>query len=206
MSSTFIKKTINLLLLTIIVCLISGCSKTNSVESEIKNIIENSENYSLDVRKYYASLWADGKYSYWLYNKEHEVVKSGKNLPREMDIMMCNDYTVKLSLQSGTGISARGTFYYNIENDLLSETYYSVLSEFENLVAYANYNKIIVRDIYDENVFYQEITEFKYMLSDMIDPFVEARFSSDGKSIEITYYSNDDYEQVSEAFELIKNK
>ncbi|MBQ3565685.1 MAG: hypothetical protein IJA12_00760, partial [Oscillospiraceae bacterium] len=104
------KISIKLLLLIMTIC-ISGCSRTdaNATDIEIKSIIENSESYSLDGNKYYTRLWADHKYFYWLYNKEHEVVKSGKNLPREMNIVMCNDYTVKLSLQSGTGISTRGT-------------------------------------------------------------------------------------------------
>lgn len=69
-------------------------------------------------------------------------------------------------------------------------------------MAYREKNKIIVRDIFDETICYKEIASFGYQLSESAEPFTDVKFINNGESLEVTYLTGDDYNEVTEIFEI----
>lgn len=190
----------------------NGCSFSENISDnsnisyeliENDEIIKNAENYKIDKNQYFEIIYADMMYYYFLYDKNHNVVKSDGPLIREPHISMVDEYLVKFTLQSGTGLSTQWGFYYDVENDIFSETFYSIFGQSDGKMIYREKEKVIVRDIFDKGRYYQEFSEFSNPLSETTEPFVNVEFINNGESIEVTYLTGDDYRKVTEIFDLI---
>lgn len=91
------------------------CTPLNSFETlPIQNVDTYGETYGSDVEtsgvktieeeRFYKIIFSDNRYCYWIYDKNHNIVKSGEPLIKKPYISMVNEYLVRVTLQSGTGI------------------------------------------------------------------------------------------------------
>lgn len=200
-----------LILVLLFSVLLNGCSFSENISDnshisheliEDDEILKSAEHYIIEKNQYYKTICADGMYYYYIYDKEYNTVKMDGPLSRSPHLSMADEHTVKFTLQSGTGLSTQWGYYYDVEQDLFSDTFYSIYDELEGIIAYGEKEKIIIRNIYDKNKYYYEINSFSNPLSCTSEPFVNVEFINDGDSIEVTYLSGDDYREITEIFEL----
>ena len=205
------KKILSLILIFLL--LLSGCSKDNGAETTTTttaddgNIVVSPTDETTDVieivedEDYYQVTCCGFMFSYTLYDKDKEVVKTVESLNRQPNIDMVDDMIVRVYIQAGTGITTRSTYYYDVENNRFSESHNAVFDYCNGLLVRADHDKVIVQSAFD-NSFYQEITDFSASFSPVAFPFVDINFIEDGQSIEVTYHSGDDYTEVTEIFEV----
>lgn len=197
-----------LLIISVICTLILiGCQQNNSQQdtSPITQPIENSaDDPTQEEIQYFVISESNGLFSYKIYNKNHQAVRSVENLTKEPAIIMVNDQIISITTQGGTGIATSSTFYYDIENDLFSTEYQSVLAQYENLVVHATSSSVIVEDIFDPNGLYQEISVFQESFSPVAFPFVKAELE-DASSVTITYLAGTEYNEITETFLIKQN-
>lgn len=192
---------------------LSGCSKNNNTEQTTTTPIDDGDivisdtDETTDVieivedEEYYKITRCGFMFSYSLYDKDKNVVKTVENIGRYPRIEMVDDMIVRVYIQAGTGITTRSTYYYDVENNRFSESYISVFDYCNGLLVHADHDKVIVRSAFD-NSFYQEFTDFSAPFSPVAFPFVDINFVEDGQSISVTYHSGDDYTEVTEIFDI----
>lgn len=202
-------KTIKPILSVILVFLFAfstfGCRK--GAEIDIPDDVQNAENTG-DADTENLSIVSSSKYytlnekgEYYIYNKDHEVVKSGED-PRA-NISMLNSGVVKFYSQAGTGISTRYNFYYDAYNDRFSETFHSVHDEYASLIAYGTAEKVTVQNMFDKAEYYREFSDFNPPLStQVVEPITSVNFVNSGRAICVTYITGDNYEEKTVIFDL----
>ncbi|MDP4120584.1 MAG: hypothetical protein Q8876_05975 [Bacillota bacterium] len=216
------KKQIILLIIcwTEIILFLSSCSNANEIKSTsnqnstsiatpssvVSKITINDLKHSTIIAqsKNYKLLKGDNQtYYYYLYDNKGTIVNEGGFLGRYPKFSSANNI-VSVSLQTGTGIETKWIYFYNTLTNKLSQTFYGVFDECNNLVAYYGQDgkSIIVQDIFDKSQYYREISSFKDTLAKDTSPIINAKFSKDLKSICITYLSQNDHNKISENFNV----
>ncbi|MDE6787701.1 MAG: hypothetical protein K2J47_00045 [Ruminococcus sp.] len=200
--------------LLIILCLMGmlwGCAKNNDSESSLPeettgaSITTESEYEVISEEQYYRLKRKDGGYSYEILDSGQNIVKSGGLYTKEPHISMLNETTVKVSYQAGTGLSTRWTFYYDTVNDEFSPEYYSVFGESDGNVVYRSGSSIIISNIFDQTKYYKEFNKFSHLIAEAAEPFIEAEIDDSGDMIKISYLTGDDFEEVTEYFDITEN-
>ena len=163
-------------------------------ESQVYGLIEEGEFYKLFLE--------NNQYYCVFYDKSGDVVKKEGPLPKRPRITTLDNSCLKVTVQAGTGLSTLWGYYYNVDDKKFSEHFDWILAESNGLVACASADKVIVRDIFDGNGYYKEITDFKYGLSVAIEPIIGCKFI-ENNSVEVTYLSGENYEEKSEIIALM---
>ncbi|MCL2152662.1 MAG: hypothetical protein FWH57_06875 [Oscillospiraceae bacterium] len=155
----------------------------------------------IEETEFFKLVWSDYLFYYYIYDNNHTVVKSEGPLSRQPRISIVDDL-VKFTLQSGTGLGTQWGYFYDTKRDVFSEILYCIHDQFNGKVALVKSDKVIIRDIFSESKYYQEITTFNEPFSKMIDPIDSVSFIDDGESIEVIYFTGDNYQEVTEIFKL----
>lgn len=190
------------LLVCILLCFISACSPYKSTlnnEPEQIEIIDSGTYYCIYKGN-------DNQVCYNIYNSEGEIVLS-ETADSPLEINMINDDIIDIESGMGTGITIHK--YYGVRENIFSKGFTYVLSNQDKLIAYIDVpkenpfenRKIIVQNIFDKNLFYK-----KYQLdfSNVDTPVIEAKFSKDGASLQLTYLSGEDQTQITTMLDLIQ--
>lgn len=193
--------------------LLVGCADNNNYVSSLSEettaslITETSENgYEIvSEEQYYRVKRRDGVYSYEILNGNGNIVRADSSYTKEPHMSMLDKSVVKVSYQAGTGLPTRWTFYYDTVNDAFSPEYYSVLGESDGNVVYISGSSIVISDIFDKTKYYKEINKFKYPLAETVEPFISAEINDNGELIKISYLTGDDFEEVTEYFDISEN-
>lgn len=190
-----------LCILCIIPC-VASCSKENetSIPFPANNKVTDA-NEIVDSGSYFTLNKKGSLYYYEVYDANGNVIVSSDPQPQYPDIEMVDDVLIRITTQGGTGIGTQISYFCNIETGKKSEDFGSVFDQCNNLVAYAQSDKLIVKSIFDD-YFYREIVDFQYPFSPAAFPFEDAQFINDGHGVRITYFTGADYETVSEEFML----
>ena len=142
---------------------------------------------------------------YEIYNSTGEIVLSEKT-DRPLEINIINDDTINIKIGMGTGLSIDK--YYSVADNIFSQEFTYVLSNHDRLIAYIDVckenpfenRKIIVQNIFDKNLYYKEYElDFSYVDT----PVIEANFSEDGTSLQLTYLSGDEQTEITAMLDLI---
>ena len=165
--------------------------------TEDEEVLENTTYYQISVSnsQYYCSF----------YNKNHQVVRVDgpfSKIPHLAVTDNGNSIIVRLTLQAGTGVGTQYGYFYDVEKTLFSEVFQSILDQSENLVAYIDKEKVVVRDIFDKTKYDKEISDFRDPFSNVAQPITNASFSEDSKTITVTYLTGENFREVSETFEI----
>ncbi len=190
-----------LFILFILFCFVSCDYPNYNVSTTTTNTNSVCQNETALKTKYYNLSYESGAYHYIIYNDMGNVVEEGSNF-RMPKISLIDETYVKFTLQTGTGLSTQWGYYYDVHQDKKSEIFTCIYDEYNELTAYGGKNKVIVQNIFDENIYYKEYSSFKQPFSDVVEPIVNAEFSDDGKYILITYLSGSNYEKITESIEI----
>lgn len=192
-------KTLVFLLIALI--FLSGCSQlTSNTSSTVATDVK--EHSVIDETAHYKIIYSNSTYSYYIYDKNHNVVKAEELLNKKPELTMVNENIVKFTMQAGTGIGTQWGYFYDAANDVFSPIYYSIYAQTNDKVAYGGVNKVIVSDIFDKENYYCEITEFKEPLSKTVQPIFGAEFIDEGNKLKVSYLSGDSYVEADEVFDL----
>lgn len=189
------------LLVCVLFCFISACSTCNTANNESKKteIIDSGTHF----RIYKGN---NNQVYYNIYNSEGGIVLSEKT-DSPLEINMINDDIIDIEIGMGTGITIHK--YYGVDENIFSQEFTYVLSNQDKLIAYIDVpkekpfenRKIIVQNIFDKNLFYKE---YQLVFSNVDTPVIEATFSKDGSSLQLTYLSGEDQAQISTMLDLIQ--
>lgn len=184
---------------TSITSLREDISSDNSSFFSVDNI-KNAE--IIDENEYYKVVKVNFLFYYNIFDENHRIVKSGGPLSRQPHILMVNDDLLRFTLQAGTGRSTQWGYYYDTKKNMFSNDFYFIFDQYNGKVAYGEENKVIVRDIFDETKYLLEITSFKEPFSNAVEPITNVEFIDDGLSVKVTYLTGDNYQEISECFDL----
>ena len=198
---------VGLFVLAVVGCvLLGGCTQHSTSDGLKKNELIYSDITEVSIvaeEPYYLIAEKNGLYSYKIYDKDKNVVRTKEKLTKQPQIVMVGEHTISVTQQAGTGIATSSTYYYDVESNQFSNVFQAVFDQREGLVVYAaDHNRIVIRDIFEENGYYQEIFEFQKPLSPAAFPFVDVKFSRDGSTVCVTYLSGNEYMEISESFEI----
>lgn len=174
---------------SVIFLLLSACSQNQikvGEQYEHREIIASGKHYSIYKGN-------GTRLCYYIYDATGKTVLSERT-DRPLKIDMLNDDIVDIEIGMGTGIIEHK--YYGVEEGVFSQVFTYVLCNSDRLVAYIDVptenpfedRKVIVQDIFDKNLFYEE---FQMDFSKNDTPVLDARFSSDGTSLQLTYLSGE---------------
>lgn len=139
--------------------------------------------------QYYQILQGEnGGYFWYIYDALQEVVFQRGSTSKCATITMITDTVVRCSLSYGTGVGATETLYYHTKKDCFSKLYYGVYNEYGERIVYADDKKLVVRDIFDKNIYYYEYTELHDDL--YIAPpssFIEISFVENGTKLKAVH-------------------
>lgn len=216
------KKTIKALCAWLIIISIflalNGCSQkqhsysNNSQDISISSIDSSVSNSELsnaqtdDQNQYYRVYNGEGiedrgYYYYELFDKSGNTIKRECTHMNEPHVSMISDDVVKVWVQTGTGMATRWAYYYNVKTGAISKSHLYPLTEKSNFIAYFSESKVIVCDMFDDQVYYKEI-RLEKELSDSYEPVEAAIFSDDLKQITITYLYGHDFQETSETVNI----
>lgn len=161
-----------------------GCS--GNVENN------SSENWTVETVSNFC-------YIYEVKDNQGNIMLAEDGLNKEPHIETIDKNTVKVWVQTGTGISARRTQYCDIENSVVSKKFNSVFCEYEGKTVYHAFRDgehyVVMQDIFDKDVFYKE-----FKLDDVsdspADAVLNAQVSKNGKELRVTYLTGDDYAET----------
>ena len=174
-----------------------------SSKSVHEGITRNEE--ILEDSTYYKVLLSNSQYYCTFYDKSHQVVRVDgpySKIPKVSVVNDSNPTLLRLTIQTGTGIGTQYGYFYLVDEMKFSETFQSILDQSENLVAYIDKEKVVVRDIFDKTKYDKEISDFRDPFSNVAQPITNASFSDDSKTITVTYLTGDNFREVSETFEI----
>lgn len=185
------------ILLPVLFCFLTACSPYSNLKQT--QIIDSGKYYRIYKEN-------DNQVRYEIYNPEGKIALS-KKTDRPIEINMIGDNIIDIGIGMGTGITIHK--YYNANENIFSQDFTNVLSDSDKLIAYIDVpkenplenRKVIVQNIFDKGLFYKE---FQLDFSNVDTPVIEAKFSKDGTSLQLTYLSGEDQTQISETLDLIQ--
>ncbi len=166
--------------------------------SSVTDSTNNCKNKEIEKKEFFKITRSESGYFYCIYDKKHNIVKSDGPLIKKPNIKLTDDYLVQFTLQTGTGRATQWGYFYDTENDIFSPFFTSIYDQNNGMVIYGEPNKLIVRDIFDEKMYYKEISAFSRPLSNTADSIIDAKFIENNSIIKISYLTGDDFELVTE--------
>ena len=196
-------KTRTLILLTVAIgallglwmCL-TGCAEKSTFNTEDVTLVEEST--------YHRLFLSENMYHCEFLDHSGNVIKTEGPMPKQPRILVLGDGLIRFTLQAGTGQATQWGYFYNTVDGSFSEVFQCIWDQSAGLVAFSEANTVIVRDIFDDQGFYQKIDVFQQPFSPAAQVFTDVCFTEDGASIEITYLSGANYRKVTEVFPLEK--
>lgn len=142
---------------------------------------------------YHVYKYTNAFYVYYeIYSLDGRVVLSDRTT-RPVSISEINNDLIEIKIGYGTGIIQNQ--YYNVSKDQLSEEYFYIIANHGTLIAYLdgdiNSRKLIIQDAFQQSAFFKT---FELDFSNEPMPVLDAKFSNDASSINITYWSSSTHE------------
>lgn len=157
----------------------------------------NNKGREIEKTEFFKITRLNSGYYYYIYDKNHNIVKSDGPLNKKPNIKLVEDNLIRFILQTGTGKATQWGYFYDIEENKFSSIFKSIYDQDNNLVIYGGPNKLIISDIFDETQYYKEISVFSRPLSKTADSIIDAEFVK-YNNIKVSYLTGDDFEVVTE--------
>lgn len=169
--------------LLLICCFFFFLSSCEVKENE--EIIQSNANYVVTK--------INNQYFCSIYNRQGDKIKYLGPTYKEPGVCLINDHVIKYSTQAGAGYSTRITYYYDITSNILSQKFYGVFDETDDLVAYyGGVNQINVKSIFSDTTEIV-IDDFDNILSPSVEPFVSVEFVDNNNSLAVKFFSGSEY-------------
>lgn len=150
--------TITLCLINVLIVILYGCDGNYDI-NQLYEITDNG-NFT---------------YDYVIKDRHDNILISDKDVSRKPKVNVINEDLLSISVQTGTGISTRWTIYCDVNSGNVSDTYYSVLGEYEENVVFVNYDNgrhsVIIQDIFNKGEYLKEVVLED--VSETVDPIVD---------------------------------
>lgn len=176
---------ITLCLINVLVLILSGCDGNYDINQLYK--ITDNGNFT---------------YDYVIKDRYDNILISDKNVSRKPKVNVINEDLLSISVQTGTGISTRWTIYCDVNSGNVSDTYYSVLGEYEENVVFANYDNgrhsVIIQDIFNKGEYLKEVVLED--ASETTDPVVDYVKFDD--KIKIIYLKGNNFSETELIIEM----
>ena len=147
-----------LCLINVLIVILSGCDGNYDI-NQLYEITDNG-NFT---------------YDYVIKDRHGNILISDKDVSRKPKVNVINEDILNISVQTGTGISTRWTIYCDVNSGNVSDTYYSVLGEYEENVVFVNYDNgshsVIIQDIFNQGEYLKEVVLED--VSETVDPIVD---------------------------------
>lgn len=130
-------------IIALLIISLIGCNETS-----IPNYVVLNEFY--DVIKL-----SEGNYKIILYDSSEKRIKE-LELEKEPAVHELPNNIIRFTISVGS--PANYTFFYDVNNNLVSPTFFNVLLYDNNKVVYAEEGKIVISDPFDKGVYFEEIT------------------------------------------------
>jgi len=167
---------ITLCLINVLIVILSGCDGNYDI-NQLYEITDNG-NFT---------------YDYVIKDRHDNILISDKDVSRKPKVNVINEDLLSISVQTGTGISTRWTIYCDVNSGNVSDTYYSVLGEYEENVVFANYDNgrhsVIIQDIFNKCDYLKEVVLED--VSETVDPIIDYVKFDD--KIKIVYLKGDNF-------------
>lgn len=171
----------------------------------LQYVDEGQENVPVNGNRQYSFYRFGDGYVVRLYDKDGQEVY-GLFYPREPWIAVITDTVWQI------GINVNGTagyvFYFNTETAELSDTYLNSILFGDKYVAYMKDDAadtenatLILTDLFQEGILYQEITRDFSIMADPMSPVISVEMIDEG-SIRLEYYKGEEKEIVSEIIDI----
>lgn len=159
---------------------------------------EPDEKGNIDISGLYTMICnEDNTYSYALADLRGNTLFCKENVIREPEINMVSGNVYELLTQTGTGLSTNWAVYCDVENGIVSETFYYVLGAKGDCVVCADYEEgkhyIIVQNIFDKAIYYKTY-ELENVSPAAADFALGCEFDGDN-NVTITYLTGEDYKE-----------
>lgn len=161
-----------------------------------------SEAEVIEETELYKVTRSDFLYEYCLFDLNHNIVKEEGSLSKAPHISVNDENIVTVTYQAGTGIGTQWGYFYDAEANTFSQVFHSIFDQYSRSFVYADKDKLVVRDMFDSEVFYREFTEFDHSFSTVSEPFIEVSFTDNGQQLKVSYYTGDDYSEATQVFDL----
>jgi hypothetical protein len=144
------------------------------------------------------------EYRYEIYNDKGEIVKSETVWRIEPHIEYLDDNTL-LSIRISVGTGTALCQYYDVKTGVFSEIFESVKSAEYGKVVYMdslnNKFKLIVRDIFDKLVYYNEFELDFSPIANPSDVLLDVKFLNEN-TLQVSYLSGDEYDEKTTIIKL----
>ena len=156
-------------------------------------VVEENDNYKIVSAGYL--------YYYYILD-DGEIVKTEGPMTKQPTITMPEETLVKVVIQGGTGIGTQYGYYYDTVHNIFSQIIPCIRDENKERVVYTESSKVIVKDIFDDQGYYFEISDFSNPFSPVVTPIINAELATDNSSVTVSYLTGDKYDEVAETFIL----
>lgn len=165
-------------------------------------VLSTSPGERIEGNEIYGVFENDGVYAVHLYDRAGALVWAYGPVNRRPEVKQEEDDLWSVSVQAGTGIGTRWTVYYAPEEGLLSPAYYGVLARQGERLVRALGNGTLELCIMSHPGAGAVLHEFSEARAAIVDPFLSAAFTEDGKAVSVTYLAGEDYHEVTETIPL----
>ena len=164
-------------------------------------VLSTSPGERIEGNEIYGVFENDGVYAVHLYDRAGALVWAYGPVNRRPEVKQEEDLW-SVSVQAGTGIGTRWTVYYAPEEGLLSPAYYGVLARQGERLVRALGNGTLELCIMSHPGAGAVLHEFSEARAAIVDPFLSAAFTEDGRAVTVTYLAGEDYHEVTETIPL----
>ncbi len=186
-----------LLVALCVLMLFSACGRSEEPEGASQNVNEGGNS----TMPYISTLHEDDSYTF--ADSRGNILYSSpfqKYLPRELQV---SDHVYQITFSSGPSLSLRYSFFYDAEQEVISEIYDYVLGSDGEYVVCGSYQdgqcRIVVSNIFDPDVYSK--TYVLNNTSTVVDFASGCEFRADGNAV-VTYLVGEDYEEATLAVEI----
>ena len=178
---------------------ICGCTEkaadADPNETSVK-VLEENTHYKLMQIGY--------GYAYEIYDSDGNVIDAKEFMDREPRITMINDHLLQWITQAGTGTATNWGYYFDYSGNQKSQVFQCIYDASDTLVCHGGGSPgvLVVENIFDKAQYELEIRAFAHDFSPAAEPILSAVFSEDSTKLTVTYLSGEDYEEVTEIFDL----
>ncbi len=165
-------------------------------------VLSTSPGERIEGNEIYGIFEQDGVYTVQLYDGAGALVWAYGPVNRRPEVKQEEDALWSVSVQAGTGIGTRWTVYYAPEEGLLSPAYYGVLARQGERLVRALGNGTLELCILFHPGAGAVLHEFSEARAAIVDPFLSAAFTEDGRAVTVTYLAGEDCHEVTETVPL----
>lgn len=153
------------------------------------------EPYEAEPKNRYSCVAVEDEFEITFYSNTNNIIFS-ERYPKEPRISQITENIFEISISVGS--PATYVLYVDTEHAEVSETFFNPLLFADRCVAYMEDGKLILRDIFRDDLLYMTISREFTRTADPMSAIIAIERTDEG-NITLSYYKGEDYEETSES-------